>query len=165
MNAPAPSSASTLAPFAPLAPWGTADTVFDRLEGAWYLDRTIEGQASMSGTAVFTRLDPGMLKYREEGRITLADGKTFDGHREYFFERAPGGFAVFFAEQPPRLFHGIAIVREGDAFAGSATHLCTPDTYDSSYRFLADGSFVIRHTVHGPRKDYLSATTFRRRGS
>ncbi len=45
----------------------------------------------------------------------------------------------------------------------TATHLCTPDTYDSSYRFLGDGSFVIRHTVHGPRKDYLSATTFRRR--
>jgi hypothetical protein len=165
MNAPAPSSASSFASSTPLALWGTADTVFDRLEGAWDLDRTIEGQASMTGTAVFTRLDTGALKYREEGRITLADGKAFDGHREYLFERAPGGFAVFFAEQPPRLFHGIVVVQDGDALAGSATHLCTPDTYDSSYRFLADGAFVIRHTVHGPRKDYLSATSFRRRGS
>lgn len=118
----------------------------------------------MTGTAVFTPLETGMLKYREEGRIRLADGKEFDGHREYLFERAPGGFVVHFAETPPRLFHAIGIVRDGDALAGSATHLCTPDTYDSSYRFLADGSFTIRHTVHGPRKDYLSATVFRRRG-
>lgn len=162
MNAPAPSFAPSPALF---APWGGPNTVFDGLEGTWDLDRTIEGQASMTGTAVFTRLDTGMLKYREEGRIQLADGKTFDGHREYLFERAPGGFAVFFAEQPPRLFHRIAIVRDGDALAGSATHLCTPDTYDSSYSFLGDGTFVIRHTVHGPRKDYLSATTFRRRNT
>lgn len=67
-----------------------------------------------------------------------------------------------FRREPPRLFLAIEVVRDGDALAGSATHLCTPDTYDSSYRFLADGSFVIRHTVHGPRKDYLSATVFRR---
>lgn len=144
--------------------WGTPDTVFDGLAGAWDLDRTIESQASMTGIAVFTPLEPGMLKYREEGRIRLSDGKEFDGHREYLFERAPGGFVVHFAETPPRLFHAIGIVRDGDALAGSATHLCTPDTYDSSYRFLADGSFTIRHTVHGPRKDYLSATVFRRRG-
>jgi len=157
MSTPAPA-------FPPPPPWGTADTVFDRLVGAWDLERTIEGQASMTGTAVLTQLETGMLKYREEGRIRLADGKEFDGHREYLFERAPGGFVVHFAETPPRLFHAIGIVRDGDALAGSATHLCTPDTYDSSYRFLADGSFTIRHTVHGPRKDYLSATVFRRRG-
>jgi hypothetical protein len=137
--------------------------VFDRLAGEWTLQRNIEGQASMSGVATFTPLETGMLKYREEGRIRLTDGKEFDGHREYLFERAPGGFLVHFAETPPRLFHAIAIVRDGDALAGSATHLCTPDTYDSSYRFLPDGSFTIRHTVHGPRKDYLSATVFSRR--
>lgn len=157
MSAPAPA-------FPPLSFWSTADTVFDGLVGAWDLERTIEGQASMTGTAVFTPLETGMLRYREEGRIRLADGKEFDGHREYLFERALGGFVVHFAETPPRLFHAIGIVRDGDALAGSATHLCTPDTYDSSYRFLADGSFTIRHTVHGPRKDYLSATVFRRRG-
>ena len=148
--------------------WGSPDSVFDRLAGEWSLQRNIEGQATMSGVATFTPLEAGTLKYREEGRIRLADGKEFDGHREYLFERAPGGFAVHFAETPPRLFHAIAVVREGkgdgDVLAGSATHLCTPDTYDSSYRFLPDGSFTIRHVVHGPRKDYLSETVFSRRG-
>ncbi|NVM89913.1 hypothetical protein FHT32_003570 [Variovorax sp. SG517] len=145
--------------------WGSPDTVFDRLAGEWRLQRTIEGQATMSGVARFTPLEAeGMLSYREEGRIRLADGKEFEGHREYVFERAPGGFAVHFAETPPRLFHAIAIVRDGNGLAGSATHLCTPDTYDSSYRFLPDGTFTIRHVVHGPRKDYLSETVFSRRG-
>jgi hypothetical protein len=156
MHAPARSS-----PLLPL-PWTTPDAVFDGLEGAWRLARTIEGQAAMAGIAVFTATAPGWLRYREEGRIRLADGKEFDGHREYLFERTPGGFSVHFAETPPRLFHAIAVARDGDALAGSATHLCTPDTYDSSYRFLADGSFTIRHTVRGPRKDYLSATVFTR---
>ena len=154
---------SSSSSFAPLAPWGNPDTVFDALAGAWTLARTIEGQASMTGMAVFTPVAPHMLKYREEGRIRLADGKEFDGHREYLFERSPGGFVVHFAEPPPRLFHAIGILRDGEALTGSATHLCTPDTYDSSYRFLPDGSFEIRHTVRGPRKDYLSATVFTRK--
>ena len=147
----------------PLAPWGTPDTVFDGLAGAWDLDRTIEGKATMVGIAEFKLLETGQLKYREEGRIHLADGQAFDGHREYVFERSPDGFSVFFAENPPRLFHAIAIAREGDALVGSAGHLCVADHYDSVYRFRADGSFVIQHTVNGPRKDYLSRTEFRRR--
>ncbi len=153
------------APSPSMPTWGSPDTVFDRLMGEWHLQRTIEGQATMSGVARFTALETGgMLKYREEGRIRLPDGREFDGHREYVFERAPSGFVVHFAETPPRLFHAIAIVRDGDALAGSATHLCTPDTYDSSYRFLPDGSFTIRHVVRGPRKDYLSDTVFTRGG-
>ena len=119
--------------------WGSADAVFDGLEGAWDLVRTIEKQATMTGIAVFTPDHAKMLKYREDGRIRLADGRELDAHREYRFERA------------------------ADALAGSAAHLCTPDTYDSNYRFLGDGSFTIRHTVRGPRKAYVSATVFRRR--
>jgi hypothetical protein len=147
-----------------MSAWGSADAVFDRLEGAWDLARTIECHATMAGVAVFTRQHAGLLKYREEGRIRLADGKAFDAHREYRFERTADGFSVFFEEEPPRLFHRIRIAHDAaDALAGSAIHLCAPDVYDSHYRFLADGSFAIRHTVRGPRKDYVSATVFERR--
>jgi hypothetical protein len=145
------------------SPWVDADSVFCRLEGAWDLIRTIEGQATMAGIAVFTPHGGTMLKYREEGRIRLATGKVFDAHREYRFERAPGGFLVHFGEEPPRLFHRIRIVADSDALVGAATHLCTPDTYDSSYRFLVNGSFTVQHTVRGPRKSYLSSTLFKRR--
>jgi len=148
-----------------MSAWGNADAVFDRMEGAWDLVRAIDNHATMHGVATFTRQHTAMLRYREEGRIRLTDGKEFDAHREYRFERATDGFTVFFKEEPPRLFHRIRIVRDADALAGSATHLCSPDVYDSNYRFLADGSFAIRHKVRGPRKDYVSATVFERRAA
>ncbi|MGJ7507686.1 DUF6314 family protein [Variovorax sp. GT1P44] len=143
-----------------LSPWGTAETVFDGLEGTWDLVRTIENQATMTGVAVFTPQPVAMLKYREECRVRLADGKAFDAHREYRFERSADGFSVYFGEEPLRLFHRIRIVPDAVALFGSAPHLCAPDTYDSSYRFLVDGTFTIRHAVRGPRKDYVSDTVF-----
>ncbi|WP_431511215.1 DUF6314 family protein [Variovorax sp. DAIF25] len=150
-----------------LSPWGEADEVWARLAGGWTFERTIEGQASMHGTAVFGPL-PGAahatLHYREEGRLRLLDGRAFDAHREYLYQGRPGGFAVLFAEQPPRLFHEIALQPgddEASAWIGTAAHPCAADLYDSLYRFLADGSFTLRHTVRGPRKDYVSLTRFR----
>jgi hypothetical protein len=137
--------------------------VFDKLEGAWSLDRIVEQQATMAGVAEFQRLGAHRLKYREEGEVRLADGRVFDGHREYVFERDPSGFLVYFAEEPPRLFHRIALIREGDTLAASATHRCAADHYDTLYQFLLDGSFVIQHTVSGPRKAYTSRTRFMRR--
>jgi len=148
----------------PSAPgiWGGPDGVFDRLEGEWALERTIESlEASMSGIARFTRLGCG-LHYREEGLTRLANGQLFNAHREYCFERQPQGFAVFFAEMPPRLFHRIDITATGAGLRGSGAHLSTPDTYDSTYEFLPDGTFVTRHEVRGPRKAYTSISTFRR---
>jgi len=138
------------------------DQVFDHLEGRWRLDRTIPGQATMRGEAEFRRLPNGRLAYREQGRVELANGQAFDGHRDYVFAHSDGGFSVYFAEAPPRLFHRIALAREGDALEGSAGHLCAADQYHSRYRFLADGRFVVEHRVSGPRKDYLSRTVFTR---
>jgi len=139
--------------------------VFDRLEGIWALERVIEGQASMTGTAVFAPRPDGRLRYREEGRVRLLDGRSFDAHRAYLFEGRPDGFAVFFAEEPPRLFHHIALdpgAGNGVTWTGAAAHLCAADLYDSGYRFLADGRFIVRHAVRGPRKDYVTTTAFRR---
>jgi hypothetical protein len=141
--------------------WGTPGAVFDALNGAWKFERVIEGKASMTGTARFSLLERGVLGYREEGRVRLADGQEFAAHREYLFARTAKGFEVLFAEEPPRLFHEIALVRDGRELVGTATHQCSDDRYLSSYRFVEGGSFVIRHQVEGPRKDYTSTTEFR----
>ncbi|MCZ2498788.1 hypothetical protein GN316_18655 [Xylophilus sp. Kf1] len=143
-------------------PWGTADAVFDRLEGRWALDREIAGTARMAGSAVFRRLPDGWLGYREEARVMLADGRSHAGSQQYIFERAAGGFRVHFAETPPRLFHAVAVAAQAGALVGSTTHLCVADTYDSRYTFRADGGFEVVHTVRGPRKDYVSRTVFTR---
>ena len=142
--------------------WISADDVFDQLEGSWSLERIIEGLATMEGVATFTRDGADALAYHEEGEVRLVHGQAVKAHRDYRFERAPRGFNVLFAEVTPRLFHRIELAREDTALTGAAAHLCAPDTYDSSYQFLADGSFVIRHAVRGPRKDYVSTTTFSR---
>ena len=96
-------------------------------------------------------------------RLRLLDGRAFDAHREYLYQRRPNGFAVLFAERPPRLFHEIALQpgdADGTAWTGTAAHQCSADLYDSHYRFLTDGGFTLRHTVRGPRKDYVSLTRF-----
>lgn len=142
--------------------WGNAENVFDRLEGTWTLNREIVGAARMTGTAVFRRLPNGLFAYREEARVQLENGKSHAGSQNYFYERAAGGFSVFFAEEPMRLFHAVAVVPEGDRLVGTTTHLCIADTYDSRYVFNQDGSFEVEHTVKGPRKEYVSGTVFTR---
>lgn len=144
--------------------WGRAHEVFDRLVGAWTLHREITGGIVMQGSAVFVRLPDGLLKYHEEGRLRLADGKEFDGFRDYLFGRTGRGFTVYFAETPMRVFHDIAIAApdDGGSLVGTASHLCVADTYDSRYLFHPDGSFAIEHTVTGPNKDYVTRTRFTR---
>jgi Family of unknown function (DUF6314) len=143
--------------------WGDASDVVTRLAGAWSFDRIIEGQASMQGLATFTSLDAECLACREQGRLKLRNGTELAAEREYVFRKRDRGFEVFFKETPPRLFHAIELAASDDgALHGSAGHLCNLDHYQSSYTFLADGGFVTRHVVSGPRKDYTMTTTYAR---
>lgn len=114
----------------------------------------------MAGTATFTPYGARRLDYREQGRFRLPDGRTLDAERRYLFEETERGFAVFFAETPPRLFHRVALERIGPALVGATTHFCGDDRYDSRYEFHADGSFVIAHDVLGPRKAYAMETRY-----
>jgi len=114
----------------------------------------------MTGMATFTPCDAKKSDYREQGRLHLFDGRTLDARRRYIFDETESGFAVFFAENPPRFFHRIALARIGPNFAGAATHFCADDRYDTRYEFRADGSFVIAHNVSGPRKAYAMETRY-----
>ncbi len=148
-------------------PWPDPGAVLDGLAGQWSLERVVEGrdtnQASMLGIATFRRLESGFVAYREEGRLALPGGETFDAFRDYLFDRLPEGFAVFFAETPPRLFHEIRLERAAiGTLIGEAEHLCGQDHYATRYVFQPDGSFVVHHDVGGPRKDYVMATEYRR---
>ena len=143
--------------------WGDASEVVTRLTGAWSFDRIIEGQGSMQGFATFTRLNAESLAYREQGRLRLLNGTELEAEREYVFRERDRGFDVFFKENPPRLFHAISLSAfDGGALGGGADHLCNLDHYQSTYTFLADGRFVIRHVVSGPRKHYAMTTTYAR---
>jgi uncharacterized protein DUF6314 len=143
--------------------WGNPGEVIRNLSGRWSFDRTIEGHGAMKGVATFTALDQGSLLYREQGNLKLAGGTELHAEREYIYRVRQDGFDVLFRESPPRLFHAISLAQhDGSEYFGNADHLCGPDTYRSTYTFLADGNFVIRHIVHGPRKDYTMVTTYSR---
>jgi Family of unknown function (DUF6314) len=143
--------------------WGNPGEVMKNLSGSWLFDRKIEGYGSMKGVATFTPLDQNRLTYREEVNLELVDGTELQAEREYIYRVRRDGFDVLFKENPPRLFHEISLVqREGSEYCGNADHLCGRDNYQSTYTFLLGGTFVIRHIVHGPRKDYTMITTYSR---
>ena len=143
--------------------WGGASGVMTRLTGSWSFNRVIEGQGTMQGIAIATPLDNGRLTYRELGNLKLLNGAELQAEREYIFSKGDKGFQVFFKENPPRLFHEISLSASiGGALSGSAGHLCEPDEYQSAYRFMPDGTFVVRHVVSGPAKDYTMTTTYLR---
>jgi hypothetical protein len=143
-------------------PWRAADAVFKLLIGRWLFDRSVDNGASMTGAATFSDQPNGQLEYQERGRLRLPDGRSIDGERRYIFESNDDGFSVLFDETPPRLFHHIALNRLGSSLAGNAVHFCGKDRYDSRYEFRADGSFMVKHAVDGPRKHYAIATRYAR---
>jgi hypothetical protein len=143
--------------------WGEPSEVMTRLAGSWSFDRVIEGHGRMRGLATFTPMDATNLAYREQGRLRLQNGAELEAEREYVFRRTDRGFEAFFKETPLRLFHAISLSASGaGAVSGEASHLCNLDHYQSTYTFHADDSFVIRHVVSGPRKDYTMVTTYSR---
>jgi hypothetical protein len=125
------------------------------LAGSWAQRRSIDNGASMVGTATFLGRADGRFDYAEHGRLTLADGRILDAERRYLFEQTDDGFAVWFAEATPRLFHRVALHCLGTSLAGRGTHACGDDRYDTRYEFRGDGSFLVTHAVHGPRKRYV----------
>lgn len=143
--------------------WGDASEVTKKLIGSWSFNRVIEGQATMQGVAILTPLGEGRLAYREQGNLKLLNGTELQAERDYIFSDSDSGFEVFFNENPPRLFHEISLsAPSGGELSGSARHLCNLDDYQSTYTFLADGRFVVRHVVSGPRKNYTMTTTYTR---
>lgn len=137
------------------------------MQGWWRFDRRISDQAIVTGQA---RVQPyfssradmrGALHYSEDGLLALPNGATYRSRRSYVYSKLPDGFTVWFNEPEPRLFHQVRLAAVHAGVEGSALHKCGKDLYRTAYRFEADGSFVIRHDVTGPKKGYVSITTYR----
>ena len=127
----------------------------DDFEGCWRLDRRIRhddsAEASFEGQAVAER-GPSGLVWREEGRLTLPDGRVVAAERTLLWGDAPGGVAVRFADG--RLFHRIDL----GAVRPRAEHLCGADLYTVSYDFAAWPRWTARWRVDGPRHAYAMET-------
>lgn len=132
--------------------------MLENLKGTWRITRTISDGSHLEGEAEFTA-NGTHLYYTERGTLHLPDGTQLHAERCYIFVPRNGGFAVYFDEEPMRLFHEIIVDSEG---RGAAEHLCGDDLYHSAYDFQSDGSFNITHHVQGPKKHYTMITTYNR---
>lgn len=132
-------------------------------EGRWILDRAIEdvraGQrGAFRGEAQFTA-DPAGLAYRETGALTVGDRGPFTAERVYrWAEGGDGSIEVRFADG--RLFHQFY----ADEAEPAAAHDCPPDRYRVRYDFARWPRWRAEWRVTGPRKDYVTLTTFRPAG-
>ncbi|WP_413988947.1 DUF6314 family protein [Labrys okinawensis] len=138
------------------------------LDGRWSLDRSVDDIASgkpmaaMQGTATFTLGTAGEAIYAEHATLALEGGPAMPATRHYFYRQEEDGLAIFFDEACSQLFHRL-ILEEGESgLVGADLHLCAPDRYDSRYEFRSDGSFAVVHVVEGPRKSYVSRTSYLR---
>ncbi len=140
---------------------GDAGGVFEGLLGEWGLEREIPGRGRMKGRARFALLDGETALYEESGELCLEGGQTLHSRQSYVYEKRDDGFAVLFADTR-ELFHVMRFAASGNDLVAEASHLCLNDLYLSGYTVRADGSFEVWHQVHGPQKDYVIRTLYRR---
>lgn len=153
-----------------------AAELYDLLAGGWDFLRHASTGERMRGTAAFQPTSPQELRYREEGRATLTDGRELSFFRNYLYridpDQAGGAVMTILFDGPAQgLFQRVPLVWAGGGWTagrwtGQGHHPCGQDIYRSDYR-IAPGSqpmLDISHRVTGPKKDYLLETTYRRAG-
>lgn len=127
--------------------------------GLWQAERTITDQhrgqvIRFEGTVDFHPGQGGLI-WDEDGALMLPGQEPIRATRRYLWRDAGDEIAVFFEDGRP--FHMITTVAKP-----AAHHDCPPDTYDVSYDFTLWPVWTARWRVTGPRKDYVSDTTYRR---
>lgn len=138
----------------------SSEPLIERLLGSWHLSRVVSNGASYRGRAVW-KPEAGHLRYREDGTMRLADGRSFPCYRSYLFHLDALTLAVYFDERPPRLFHRMQLqAGRDDTFIGEGHHDCGRDRYVTTYE-IADRIRIV-HEVKGPCKDYRMIGTYRR---
>lgn len=145
--------------------------------GSWTMSREIDdaragphlgphagGQkAHLEGHCQFLS-DPGGVLQVERGLLSLPGvAQPFEASRSYLWrtegaertlERAR--ISVYFEDG--RFFHEF----DPNEDHPEAGHDCAPDRYDVRYDFSEWPEWRVRWRVVGPRKDYVSVTTYRR---
>ena len=138
--------------------------VFAALPGVWSLQREFApGLGTMTGTARFTPVRDGVLRYREDGRATFRGGHTGDAFREYDYLLDPDGTIRVCFVEPGAAGRPLPALRfDGSLAEAVDTHLCGADSYVGRYAFALPDRFTVDMDVRGPAKDYSTHTVFER---
>ncbi len=114
----------------------------------------------MTGQAEFTSVSETEYHYTEQGVLTLDHGEEImDVKRSYDYRFEDCVIQIYYADGPDngKLFQTLEFKNDIEAVA---EHLCGEDLYKSQYVFDLPDSFIIKHEVQGPKKDYVSETKY-----
>lgn len=133
----------------------------NRFAGAWQIMRRITDNLGQQGgrfvgQAVLEPDAQGGLIYDETGQLHLSSGPVLTAQRRYLWGFEDGRVVMRFADGRP--FHDFAPKGQ----SGDIRHLCGDDIYDVRYDFTRFPSWTARWQVTGPRKDYVSFSTYSR---
>ena len=135
----------------------------DAFVGTWSIDRSIEDIAAgrngtFAGHGTYRR-EGSILVYEEAGTISFPDYPAMAAQRSYRWrDGGDGSIVVDFADG--RFFHRFY----ADETRPNAAHHCPPDRYQVSYDFSRWPRWNAEWRVLGPRKNYLTVSTFRPAG-
>lgn len=133
--------------------------IFNNLEGFWLFHREVPG-GSMEGKACFFKTSSSMYDFKEEGLLKL-DGQTHQVYREYVYQLEENSIAIFFKEQPLRLFQRLDFTPSQDyPYSIYDIHHCGADSYRGVYTFVSSREFAVQQIVKGPCKNHQILTTF-----
>jgi hypothetical protein len=122
--------------------------------GGWRVVRDLRhddgSEGRFEGLAAWTADGPGAV-YAEHGQLWLAGQGPFTAERCY---RWGADLTVFFEDG--RVFHRVP------PRGGAVCHWCPPDQYDGDYSFADWPLWRVVWRVTGPRKSYVSTTTYQR---
>lgn len=135
----------------------------------------------MSGTVIgeaqFDISQENELLYNEQGKLTLSSMDSLDESlnvsQKYLYIYDPNTDQInsYFVEKNTlrgSFFHQLRFEEKQtstDQWIATGEHLCGQDHYCVFYSFHVNGTslsqFQIKYVVKGPKKDYVSSTTFR----
>lgn len=138
----------------------------DWLEGQWRISRRVESEnATLHGSATFSRIADDVLDYAEKGLLTLHNGQTIRASRRYTFLARGESVVIEFADGPDLgkpfvelLFNPstAGVLRAAD------THYCGEDTYSVTFQMSLPDAYETDIAVSGPSKSYRAITRYRR---
>ncbi len=127
------------------------------LTGNWQLER--QTSHGMRATGTVSILGSGeQLHYHEDVMTSLQDGTVLAGERRYNLRYTGPQLKMYYADGPDigKLFQTFNL-QSGEA---QSTHICGEDTYHSTFKWHANGSFSLTHDVQGPAKNYIMHTVY-----
>ena len=149
--------------------------VFRALIGKWSFDREIKDHLTGSLQEVHGEInfslqkpDYSSLRYREDGVLDLANGKTLQVHREYDY-LIDSTLDIHFVEFGKRAHLFLSLMfqsqDEDGYWVATNDHLCIQDLYKGTFKVAFDGvgasKVIMSYRVEGPQKDYESVTQLR----